>query len=129
MKKIMIFCMVTACSFLSACGQNRIIKPESVVIKPASVPIPINVVNKNDNGDEKIVRCRRELDALKSVDLAQYKKRKQQFELLMKNASLYNSIRADINSRTQNTVDALYQFKADKLCADVSSDVFNFLTK
>ncbi|EEM0617491.1 TPA: hypothetical protein JDK12_004916 [Salmonella enterica subsp. diarizonae] len=92
-------------------------------IKPASV-----------SGDklsdvEKMERCRRELDALKKIDIPLYNKRKVEFDRLISGASLYNGVRGDISNNTQSAVDALYRFRADKLCADISSDLLNQLSK
>ncbi|HFW2817483.1 TPA: hypothetical protein ACIBBU_003219 [Salmonella enterica subsp. enterica serovar Java] len=78
---------------------------------------------------EKMERCRRELDALKKVDIPLYNKRKVEFERLISGASLYNGVRGDISNNTQSAVDALYRFRADKLCADISSDLLNQLSK
>lgn len=78
---------------------------------------------------EKMERCRRELDALKKIDIPLYNKRKVEFDRLISGASLYNGVRGDISNNTQSAVDALYRFRADKLCADISSDLLNQLSK
>ncbi|EFI6096020.1 hypothetical protein HUI25_005384 [Escherichia coli] len=78
---------------------------------------------------EKMERCRRELDALKKIDSAVYNKRKAEFDKLVSGASLYNGVRGDVGNYTQSAVDALYRFRSDKLCADISSDVLKELAK
>ncbi len=78
---------------------------------------------------EKMERCRRELEALKKIDSTVYNKRKIEFDRLVSGASLYDGVRNDIGNYTQSAVDALYRFKADKLCADISNDVLNGLSK
>ncbi|VEW03685.1 hypothetical protein [Escherichia coli] len=78
---------------------------------------------------EKMERCRRELDALKKIDSEVYNKRKAEFDKLVSGASLYNGVRGDVGNYTQSAVDALYQFRSDKLCADIASDVLLGLTK
>lgn len=88
----------------------------------------------NSSGDrlddvEKMERCRRELEALKKIDSAVYNKRKAEFDKLVSGASLYNGIRSDVGNYTQNAVDALYRFRSDKLCADISADVLHNLSK
>ncbi|KAE9666520.1 hypothetical protein [Escherichia coli] len=78
---------------------------------------------------EKMERCRRELESLKRIDATAYNKLKAEFDKLMYGASLYNGIRNDVGNYTQNAVDALYRFRADKLCADISSGVLNGLSR
>lgn len=78
---------------------------------------------------EKMERCRRELDILKKIDNTVYTKRKVEFDKLLTGASLYTGVRNEVGHYTQSTVDALYRFKADKLCADISNDVLNGLSK
>lgn len=90
---------------------------------------PVSVAGDKLNDVEKMERCRRELDALKKVDNVVYTKRKTEFDKLISGASLYTGVRNEIGNYTQNAVDALYRFKADKLCADISNDVLNGLAK
>ena len=90
--------------------------------------------NKNHFGDklddvERMERCRRELDALKKINPQIYKMRKTEFDNLMAGAVIYNGVRNDIGDYTQNAVDALYRFKTEKFCADISADVLNNLSK
>ncbi|EFI6096095.1 hypothetical protein HUI25_005098 [Escherichia coli] len=77
---------------------------------------------------EKMERCRRELEALKRIDSAVYNKRKAEFDKLVSGASLYNGVRSDVGNYTQSAVDALYRFRSDKLCADISKDILDELS-
>lgn len=86
-------------------------------------------VSDEINNIEKMERCRRELDALKKVDVNFYNKRKSEFDKLMSDAVIYNGVRVDVKEYTQGTVDALYRFRVNKLCADISSDILNKLTE
>ncbi|EDT1279493.1 hypothetical protein IC336_003948 [Salmonella enterica] len=90
---------------------------------------PISVAGDKLNDVEKMERCRRELDVLKKIDNVVYTKRKMEFDKLISGASLYTGVRNEVGNYTQNAVDALYRFKADKLCADISNDVLNGLAK
>lgn len=89
----------------------------------------VSVSGDKLNDVEKMERCRRELDALRKVDIPLYNKRKVEFDRLISGASLYNGVRSDVRDNTQSAVDALYRFRADKLCADISSDLLNQLSK
>ncbi|HHN9153078.1 TPA: hypothetical protein ACP7Q6_004885, partial [Escherichia coli] len=66
---------------------------------------------------------------LKRIDSAVYNKRKAEFDKLVSGASLYNGVRSDVGNYTQSAVDALYRFRSDKLCADISGDVLQLLSK
>lgn len=99
-------------------------------VKSVSRPgasIQVNADRLNDI--EKLERCRRELEALKKIDSAIYSKRKAEFDRLISGASLYNGVRNDVGNYTQSAVDALYRFRADKLCADISSEVLSKLSQ
>lgn len=89
----------------------------------------ISVAGDKLDDMEKMERCRRELDVLKKIDNMIYAKRKIEFDKLISGASLYTGVRNEVGGYTQSAVDALYRFKADKLCADISNDVLNGLAK
>ncbi|EPB2022137.1 hypothetical protein ACRB90_004747 [Escherichia coli] len=120
-----VFLVLLTGMLLGGCESKPGIKPlqQTTGIKPAS--------SSGDRLDdvEKMERCRRELEVLKKIDSAVYNKRKAEFDKLVSGASLYNGVRSDVGSYTQNAVDALYRFRADKLCADISADVLNNLSK
>lgn len=81
------------------------------------------------NDIEKIERCRRELEALKKIDLSIYNKRKEEFDKLISNALLYDEVRNNVGEYTQSTIDSLYKFRSDKLCSDIARDVLNKLSQ
>ncbi|EKR2566149.1 hypothetical protein P6694_004666 [Escherichia coli] len=120
-----VFLVLFTGMLLGGCESKQGIKPlqQTTGIKPAS--------SSGDRLDdvEKMERCRRELEALKRIDSAVYSKRKVEFDRLVSGASLYDGVRNDVGNYTQSAVDALYRFKADKLCADISNDVLNELSK
>ena len=90
--------------------------------------VPVSISGDRMNDVEKMERCRRELDALKKIDLSVYNRRKQEFDKLLSGAVIYNGVRGDVGNYTQRAVDALYRFRSDKLCADISKDVLDNLS-
>ncbi|EIE0340253.1 hypothetical protein LCT82_003339 [Salmonella enterica] len=111
--------------FVNGCENKTSTKP----LQGISNRKPISVSGDKLSDVGKMERCRRELDALKKVDIPLYNKRKMEFDKLISGASLYNGVRGDVVNNTQSAVDALYRFRADKLCADISSDLLNQLSK
>ncbi|EOF6511159.1 hypothetical protein ACK1C0_002799 [Salmonella enterica] len=110
---------------VSGCENNFAIK-KSLSYSNGKV---ISVSGDKVSDLEKMERCRRELDILKKIDNTVYTKRKVEFDKLLTGASLYTGVRNEVGHYTQSTVDALYRFKADKLCADISNDVLNGLSE
>lgn len=111
--------------FISGCESKKQLK----YIQNTTETISTSNLSDRLDDIEKMEQCRRELDALKKIDGVKYNKRKQEFDSLVSGASLYSGIRADIGNYTQSAVDALYRFRSDKLCADISNDVLNGLVK
>jgi hypothetical protein len=112
--------------FLGGCENMATVNPvQKNTVKTADVSA------SGDRMDEveKMERCRRELESLKKIDAAVYTKRKAEFDRLMSGASLYNGVRSDVGNYTQGAVDALYRFRADKLCSDISRDVLDGLSR
>ena len=68
-----------------------------------------------------------QLGALRAIDEKQYQRYKQSFDSLMSGASQYASLRARVNGDTQATVDALYRYKVNYLCAGVNQAVLTGL--
>lgn len=80
------------------------------------------------NDIEKMERCRRELEALKRIDIRTYNQRKAEFDRVMQGADIYSGVRSDVRSSTQDAVDAYYRYRVDKMCADISKDVLDSLS-
>ncbi len=112
--------------FLGGCGNTATVKS---IQKNAVKMADVSASGDKMEEVEKMERCRRELESLKRIDPDVYNKRKSEFDKLMSEASLYNGIRNDVGYYTQGAVDALYRFRADKLCADISSEVLNGLSR
>ncbi len=79
------------------------------------------------NDIEKMERCRRELEALKIIDIRIYNQRKAEFDRVMQGADIYSGVRSDIRASTQDAVDAYYRYRVDKMCADISKNVLDRL--
>ncbi|EAX7734122.1 hypothetical protein AIX81_21550 [Salmonella enterica] len=111
--------------FISGCENKELVKYS----QKKSDSKQISVAGDKLDDIEKMERCRRELDVLKKIDSSVYTKRQMEFNKLISGASLYTGVRNEVGGYIQNAVDALYRFKADKLCADISNDVLNGLAR
>lgn len=80
------------------------------------------------NDVKKMEQCRRELEALKRIDIRIYNQRKAEFDRVMQGADIYSGVRSDVGMTTQNAVDAYYRYRVDKMCADISKDVLDNLS-
>jgi len=69
---------------------------------------------------EQLPLCQKELEALKPVAPKRYQTFQQEFSRLMSGAAQYASVRPQVNTGTQEAVDALYRYKIKRLCADIS---------
>lgn len=78
---------------------------------------------------ERLTLCQTQLGVLQTINLKHYQQYKQAFDHLMNSASRYARLRAQVNDHTQETVDALYQYKINYLCAGISQAVLTGLTK
>lgn len=76
-----------------------------------------------------VLQCQKELDALKTINMRIYEQKKSSFDNLVSNASMYRSLRGQINETTRNTMDALYEFKANQICADIRQTVMQNLIR
>lgn len=73
--------------------------------------------------EEHLRLCHKQLSALHNIDEKQYQHYKQAFDSLMSGASQYAGLRTRVNSDTQETMDALYRYKVNYLCAGVDNAV------
>jgi len=68
---------------------------------------------------DRLAQCQKELEALKGIDAQRHDAYSAGFSRLMSGAAQYASLRPRVNAETQATVDALYTYKVNKLCADI----------
>ena len=71
--------------------------------------------------------CRQALSSLKKINPDKAAKFSASLKDLVDAASKYNSVRQNINGDTRQAVDAMYQFKTAKLCADVDKELMDSL--
>ncbi|WP_105454160.1 hypothetical protein [Escherichia coli] len=129
MKKIVVFVVFIASTFLVSGCQKKLKTENSKLLLKYNKQNLNSPISDEVNNITRMERCRRELDALKKVDINVYNKRKSEFDKLISDAVIYNGVRGDVRDYTQGAVDALYRFRSDKLCADISSDMLNNLSE
>ncbi|VEI19798.1 Uncharacterised protein [Serratia plymuthica] len=97
-----------------------------------SVKRPVPLVNnasateaveqdKKQREAERMQQCQRELEAMRNMDPEKHQKFKREFDTLMSGAAQYAGMRTKVNTDTQETVDALYRYRTNRLCADISA--------
>lgn len=69
---------------------------------------------------ERLKSCQKELNILQGVSPEKYTVYKRTFDGLMSGAAQYAGLRKAVNPNIQETVDALYRYKVNRLCAEVS---------
>lgn len=114
---------------LAGCDTHRApARKVSSVSQDNDIKPVVTVVSDKLNDIEKMERCRRELEALKRIDIRIYNQRKGEFDRVMQGADIYSGVRSDIRESTQDAVDAYYRYRVDKLCADISKNVLDSLS-
>lgn len=71
----------------------------------------------------RLQQCQAELEALRTVQPKMFTGYKQEFDRLMNGAAQYAGLRTQLNTETQDTVDALYRYRVNKLCAQINQAV------
>jgi len=84
---------------------------------------------KYETESEKLQQCQSQLEALKVMSPAKYTQMRNSFDYLMNGAAQYSNIRQKINADTQDTVDALYRYRANLLCAQIAQTLLDGLTR
>lgn len=118
------------CSVLAGCVQQ---KPDTEVVSTQKYVAPptekeLAAQPSSDPETRRLQQCQQELDALKTIAPTVYTQKKLEFDSVMSGAAQYAGIRQGVNGETQGTVDALYHYKAARLCADISQDVLTALS-
>lgn len=153
MRKVLINVLLPVCTLvltLSGCqkaGEHRggrapdriQAMPATAAVKPAvfntdntqTHPAPVRTAPAamapamSTGGD--ILTCQNDLNSLKQVNNKAWVVRKRDFDSLVAAASVYASVRTDVNGKTRDTLDALYRFKTNKLCVQIERDVLDGL--
>ncbi|CAI1727352.1 Uncharacterised protein [Serratia fonticola] len=106
-------------------GQNK--SQMAVTVVPPSQQISVTPSPAPEAKTNKISLCQSELASLKQVNPKVYAVKQSQFSRLVNNASVYGAVRGNINMTTKDTLDALYKYKTNQLCADIEHDVLQSL--
>lgn len=74
-------------------------------------------------------RCRQELTVLNTLDPATASPLSSNFSLLMHNMHQYAGFRNTLSEQLQETIDALYRYRVNKVCADIRHTLMNNLSQ
>ncbi|CAI1948114.1 hypothetical protein [Serratia quinivorans] len=78
---------------------------------------------------QRLRQCQQQLKALRTLQDARYPATQGAFDRLMRGAAQYASLRTSVNESTQDTVDALYRYRVNLLCAQINQAVLNRLAE
>ena len=109
----------------SAVENNATKQKSSMTEMHSELAAPVN----QDSESRRLQQCQQELEALKTISPAAYAQQKREFDRIMSGAAQYAGIRQDVNNETQGAVDALYRYKAARVCATISQSVLNALSQ
>ncbi|RTP84550.1 hypothetical protein [Enterobacter asburiae] len=84
-------------------------------------------VARSPQGDDAILTCQRDLDSLRQVNAKAWTSRKTDFEALVSGVSVYANVRGNVSGKTRDTLDALYRYKTNQICAQIERDVLEGL--
>lgn len=118
---------------LSGCSKTKgaiSISEQSQVSKEPDAGKITSLRSNKDIGVKlaKISVCVNELKALQKISPALYKKRKEEFDTLMKGAAVYDDLRTDITESIRESVDAMYIYKTGLLCSVISQELLRSLS-
>lgn len=99
-----------------------------------ATPIAVTKTSSTATGksaakENKIALCQNELASLKKINPESHLRQKAYFDDLISNATVYTAIRSDVNVQTRETVDALYKYKIQQICAEIERDVLQGLIR
>ncbi|SFN65598.1 hypothetical protein SAMN05216516_11313 [Izhakiella capsodis] len=105
-------------------------KPESPQLSgPSKVDTVAENSTKSDNSVmANMERCKAQLDALKTLAPDKYPRLNNAFRYIMRGAASYASVRPEISKETQDTIDALYHYRSNLICAQISQTMMNTLS-
>lgn len=111
--------------FLASCAS----KPQQEKLTKLGVDESEMTTDKRANKEAaRIQSCKGELDALKSLNPKQNLQLQSKFSQLMKKAAQYSNIRNQVSENTRETIDALYRYKVNLLCANIVQAALTNLT-
>jgi len=114
---------------LSGCAKG---KPSPAVTQSAAAGEVVQAETdqtKTQREADRLTQCQKELEALEGIDPERQKTLRQEFDRLMSGAAQYAGLRTRVNSETQDTVDALYRYKVNRMCANITQAMLNGLAE
>ncbi|MBH2766590.1 hypothetical protein I5Q31_05640 [Serratia marcescens] len=102
---------------------DSMVTPLPAPVVPVSVTPTVTPTEGASGENGALARCQNDLNSLKQVNNKAWVARKQQFDRLVSGASVYTNVRAEVNGKTRDTLDALYRYKTNQLCAQIERDV------
>lgn len=132
------FLALLALVTLSGCQQTKSQTGTnaSIPIPPPSISVPAVATNTAAPTNtpptapqQKMGLCQSQLASLRSISPKTYGVRKAQFDGLVNSASVYTAVRGEVSGQTKETVDALYKYKTNQICADIERDVMQGLIR
>lgn len=116
--------VLTGCQTLQAQDSGKV---ASASVKPV-LPVVNNTVPPAAPAAKGPVNaCQNELAALAKISPREYAAKKTVFDNLLNSASVYTSVRGQINDQTQEAMDALYKYKVQQVCSDIQYSVMQGL--
>lgn len=106
---------ILLCIFLTACHTTTPVKKFNNTVTPRQQ----SKISVNKPSEKGVAICQSQLLALSKLNNELYLQKKKGFDNLISGASVYTTVREDIDIETKETLDALYKFKTQKLCNDI----------
>ncbi|HGM5492637.1 TPA: hypothetical protein ACKP1B_004337 [Serratia fonticola] len=133
-KRVLFNCMIfmTALLIMGCHGTDGVVYPPR---NSSQNSTPVALRNTSSAGspavakENKIALCQNELTSLKKVSPESYLRQKAYFDYLVSNAIVYTAVRSNVNMQTRDTVDALYKYKIQQICAEIERDVLQGLIR
>ncbi|MFV8846086.1 hypothetical protein [Serratia fonticola] len=96
---------------------------------PPTPPSSISAENTAVEKGNKVALCQNELASLQKVSPNAYLEKKVYFDNLLNSVAVYASVRGDVNIQTKETLDALYKYKTNQVCAEIEKEVLQGLIR
>lgn len=117
---LMSLSVLTGCqgkTFSSEVSLPSVAEELVVPVAPAETAAPESIHSRTKMA--RLEQCRQELEVIQSLGSESKKRYQQAFDGLMQEVSRYSGLRAGVGADTQETVDALYQYRVNRLCAEI----------
>lgn len=104
---------------------SRPLQPTSTVVSASATRA--NLASPENSRPNPVILCQKTLDSLQVVNPSAWKRHKAEFDTLIRSASQYGAVRDGVSDKTKDTVDAMYQFRTNKICSDIENEVMDAL--